>query len=79
MLLPNPKAVEFLLSRRSRPAKTLVGPGPTAEELKILLRAAARTPDHGKLEPWRFIVFQGDALSPARSLFLSEVKIASLW
>ena len=43
MLLPNPKAVEFLLSRRSRPAKTLVGPGPTDEELKILLRAAART------------------------------------
>jgi len=72
MLLPNPKAVEFLLSRRSRPAKTLVGPGPTDEELKILLRAAARTPDHGKLEPWRFIVFQGDALSRLVNLIVKR-------
>ena len=63
MLKPNPQVVEFLLSRRSRPAKTLVGPGPTDKELKVLLTAAARTPDHGKLEPWRFIVFQGAAFS----------------
>ena len=48
MLKPNPQVVEFLLSRRSRPAKTLVGPGPTDKELKVLLTAAARTPDHGK-------------------------------
>lgn len=59
---PNPAAMEFLLSRRSRPAKTLQGPVPSRDELEPILTAAARTPDHGKLEPWRFIVVQGAAM-----------------
>jgi nitroreductase len=59
---PNPEALEFLLSRRSRPAKTLTTPVPTRAELMPILTAAARTPDHGKLEPWRFIVLERAAL-----------------
>jgi nitroreductase len=59
---PNPAALEFLLSRRSRPAKTLGLPVPTPEQLMPILTAASRSPDHGKLEPWRFIVLQGAAL-----------------
>lgn len=35
-------------------------PGPTAEQLELLLRAAIRAPDHGLLRPWRFIVLQGE-------------------
>ena len=58
----NSAAMEFLLSRRSRPAKTLQGPVPSRDELEPILTAAARTPDHGKLEPWRFIVVQGAAM-----------------
>lgn len=60
---PNPQAMQFLLNRRSRPAKTLRAPAPDAEALRPLLTAAARSPDHGKLEPWRFIVLQGAALT----------------
>ena len=59
---PNPAALDFLLTRRSRPAKTLGLPVPTPEQLTPILTAAARSPDHGKLEPWRFIVFEGIAL-----------------
>ena len=59
----NPEALEFLLSRRSRPAKTLTTPVPSKAELEPILMAAARTPDHGKLEPWRFIVLEAAALS----------------
>lgn len=59
---PSPEALDFLLNRRSRPAKTLTTPVPTHEELAPILTAAARTPDHGKLEPWRFIVLEGEAL-----------------
>lgn len=59
---PNPAAMEFLLSRRSRPAKTLTFPVPTKQDLQPILTAAARTPDHGKLEPWRFIVLTDAAL-----------------
>lgn len=63
MPTPNPAALEFLLSRRSRPAKTLTTPVPSREALLPLLTAAARTPDHGKLEPWRFIVLGQAALA----------------
>lgn len=59
----NQAALDFLLTRRSRPAKTLTGPVPNATELEMILTAAARTPDHGKLEPWRFIVIEKAALS----------------
>ena len=63
MPTPNPAALEFLLSRRSRPAKTLTTPVPSREALLPLLTAAARTPDHGKLEPWRFVVLERPALA----------------
>lgn len=63
MPTPNPAALEFLTTRRSRPAKTLTGPVPTRDALLPLLTAAARTPDHGKLEPWRFIVLESGALT----------------
>ncbi|MDE9449577.1 nitroreductase [Aliiroseovarius sp. Z3] len=58
----NQAALDFLLSRRSRPAKTLTGPAPDREALLPILTAAARSPDHGKLEPWRFMVLERGAL-----------------
>jgi nitroreductase len=63
MPTPNPAALDFLLTRRSRPSKTLTGPVPDRATLETLLTAAARTPDHGKLEPWRFIVLGKPALT----------------
>lgn len=58
----NTAALEFLHTRRSRPAKTLTTPVPDRADLDAILQAAARTPDHGKLEPWRFIVLERKAL-----------------
>lgn len=46
----------LLETRRSAKPRDLVGPGPTEAELQRILRIAARTPDHGKLAPWRFVV-----------------------
>lgn len=57
---PAPQTLDLLLSRRSGSAKTMTGPGPNAEELRTILAAGARVPDHKKLFPWRFIVFEGD-------------------
>jgi nitroreductase len=81
---PNPAALDFFLTRQSLPAKTFTGPVPTREELAVLLTAAARTPDHGKLEPWRFIVLERPAMARladlaerrARDLGLDDEKIA---
>ena len=53
---PRPDVLDFLLTRRSRPAKTLGATAPGRAEIETILTAAARTPDHGKLAPWRFIV-----------------------
>jgi nitroreductase len=57
---PAPKAMDLLLSRRSGSAKAMTGPGPDKGQLEQILTAAARVPDHGKLFPWRFIVFEGE-------------------
>lgn len=59
---PNPAALDFLLTRRSRPYKTLGLPVPDRAALEPILTAALRTPDHGKLEPWRLIVLEAPAL-----------------
>ena len=60
-----PDALDLLKSRRSVKAMELAGPGPTAAELDTLLTVASRVPDHGKLVPWRFIVFEGEARARA--------------
>jgi nitroreductase len=56
-----PDAIELLSTRSSFKAVALTAPGPTAAEIDKLLTIACRVPDHGKLTPWRFIVFEGEA------------------
>lgn len=43
--------------------------GPSPDELNQILTMAARVPDHKKLNPWRFIVFSGEARAKAGALF----------
>ncbi|HEY0213028.1 MAG TPA: nitroreductase family protein [Paenirhodobacter sp.] len=59
----NDQVLRFLLTRRSRPPKTLTAPAPGRDALTEILTAAARVPDHGKLEPWRFVVLERPALA----------------
>jgi len=56
-----PDALELLRTRRSLKPVELVAPGPSNAEIETLLTIASRVPDHGKLVPWRFIVFDGDS------------------
>jgi len=55
-----PETLSLLLSRRSGSAKAMKGPGPDADQLREILSAGVRVPDHGKLTPWRFILFEGE-------------------
>jgi nitroreductase len=57
--MDNP-TLDLLLKRRSASANALSEPGPSESELALLLTAASRVPDHKKLVPWRFILFQGE-------------------
>ncbi|MCZ7854837.1 nitroreductase family protein [Agrobacterium salinitolerans] len=54
------KLLDYLKVRRSTPALQLAEPGPSKTEIEEILRLAVRVPDHGKLAPWRFVVYRGE-------------------
>lgn len=60
-----PDAIELLKARRSVKPREMTGPGPSPAELEIILTIGSRVPDHGKLTPWRFVVFEADARARA--------------
>jgi nitroreductase len=61
MLNDRSSLLTFLASRKSASAKAMTGSGPSPAQIAEMLQLAVRVPDHGKLAPWRFIVFEGDA------------------
>ncbi|MDP3299958.1 MAG: nitroreductase family protein, partial [Phenylobacterium sp.] len=85
---PRPEVLDFLATRRSASALTLAAPGPTSDELDILVRLASRVPDHGKLTPWRMILLETapkaefaarlEALALARDDAKAAAKLAKL-
>jgi len=76
MPVRNQAALDFLASRRSRPAKLFTHPVPDRAQLTEILTAALRVPDHGKLEPWRMLVVEGAAF--ARLADLAEARAREL-
>ncbi|MCJ7995801.1 nitroreductase [Rhizobium cremeum] len=54
------KLIDYLAVRRSVPAFQMSEPGPTTAEIERILTLAVRVPDHGKIAPWRFIVYRGE-------------------
>ncbi|MBS0471796.1 MAG: nitroreductase [Proteobacteria bacterium] len=65
--------LDLLLTRRSGSAKAMTGPGPSPDQLQTILTAAARVPDHGKLFPWRFIIFEGEARERAGAVLAQSL------
>ncbi|MCD2175187.1 nitroreductase family protein [Rhizobium sp. C4] len=55
----NPALIDYLKVRRSIPAFQMREPGPDRAGIEDILRLAVRVPDHGKIAPWRFIVYTG--------------------
>jgi len=52
----------------------MTGPGPSPAELRRILSAGARVPDHGKLAPWRFILFEGEGRTRMGELLAESVR-----
>jgi nitroreductase len=71
----SPETLDLLQRRRSTSAKAMGEPGPDAGQLRQMLTAASRVPDHGKLFPWRFLVIEGDARA-ALGEVLAEALVA---
>lgn len=57
----NQAVIDFLLARKSAPIAELREPAPDDRQVATMIAAASRVPDHGRLAPWRFIVYRGDA------------------
>ena len=53
------ETLTLLQTRRSLAPHKMIAPGPDAQQIDTILGVATRVPDHGKLAPWRFIVFEG--------------------
>jgi nitroreductase len=69
--------LELLKTRRSAPALAMTSPGPTAAELDTLLKIATRVPDHGKLAPWRFIIFENEGRDRAGAIIAAAFAKAN--
>jgi nitroreductase len=69
MLNDRSSVLSLLETRRSGKPRELVGPGPTAQEMERILSIAARTPDHGKLFPWRFVTVSDEQRDDLALLF----------
>lgn len=65
---PCPATLDYLLRRRSASIKSLREPGPSPEQIDTILKAGMRIPDHGRMFPWYFVVFAGDARRAAGEL-----------
>jgi nitroreductase len=72
---PAPAALDLLATRRSGSAKAMKEPGPSKKQIADILKCGARAPDHGKLFPWRFILFEGKGRERAGDI-LAEVMEA---
>ena len=60
MLNDRSSLLSLLKTRRSAKPRAMTGPGPTEQEMDEILAIASRTPDHGKLAPWRFVIVEED-------------------
>jgi nitroreductase len=70
----NQMVIDYLLSRRSVGLAFLREPGPNADQLSTMLTIATRVPDHGKLTPWRLVIFEGEARLAAGEV-LAEIAL----
>jgi nitroreductase len=67
------ETLALLAQRRSSKVMHLAEPAPSGAEIDALIALAARVPDHGKLGPWRFVVFEGDARARAGEALASAI------
>lgn len=73
----NESALNFLENRKSVPSSAFRAPGPDPDQLARIISIATRVPDHGRLEPWRFIIYrleQGAAIGEALAARALEIN-----
>jgi nitroreductase len=74
MFNDNSSTLALLRTRRSGKPRDMLEPGPDAAQLRVILEAAIRVPDHGKLAPWRFVVVGKDQRERLSNLLTSAYR-----
>ena len=69
-------ALELLVNRRS--ASRLAAPAPAGDALEAIFRAGMRAPDHGTLQPWRFIIVENDGLERFSTVLENAARVGGL-
>jgi len=75
MLNDTSSPLALLATRRSGKPRDLAAPGPDADQFAQILAIAARTPDHGKLAPWRFVVVGQDQRTALAALIIDAYRV----
>jgi nitroreductase len=66
----------YLSTRRTAKAKDMIAPGPDADQMQHILSIAARTPDHGKLAPWRFLTITADQRTDFAAMLHAAYRVS---
>lgn len=74
MLNDRSSLLAYLSTRRSGKPRDLAAPGPSPDELRQMVTIAARTPDHGKLAPWRFVIVPDEQREALASLLVDAYR-----
>ena len=74
MLNDRTTPLTLLATRRSGRPREMIAPGPDASQLRKMLAIAARTPDHGKLSPWRFVIVPTETRSALSALITTAYR-----
>lgn len=69
-------ALSLLQTRRSGRPREMVGPGPAKDQLRQMLQIASRTPDHGQLAPYRFVIIEPEQRTALEALYRRALAIA---
>lgn len=72
----NPEVIKYLTTRRSVPLPFLKEPGPSKDELDLILDIGMRVPDHAKVRPWRLVLIMGEGRKQAGEK-LAEIALAN--
>ena len=74
MLNDRSSLLAYLSTRRSGKPRDLAAPGPSIDQMREMVRIAARTPDHGKLAPWRFVIVPDDKREALATLLADSYR-----
>lgn len=74
MLNDRSSLLAYLSTRRSGKPRDLAAPGPSVDQMRDMVQIAARTPDHGKLAPWRFVIIPDDKREALATLLADSYR-----